>query len=137
MKRKQNQIAEGSSRRKLTQYHRWINERREQKSVETLRKWVIQEVEFGTVAAEMIHGLKHKGNKYHRKKSRTFWSEDKKRASSSNVLHVGKDIRYGVVKNSRVWIFIKDWKKQNINYAINVSVSVILVKHVPEYKYMV
>ena len=70
MKRKQNQIAEGSSRRKLTQYHRWINERREQKSAETLRKWVIQEVEFGTVAAEMIHGLKHKDNKYHRKKSR-------------------------------------------------------------------
>ena len=32
----------------------------------------MQEVEFGTVATEMIHGLKHKGNKYHRKKSRTF-----------------------------------------------------------------
>ena len=44
-----------------------IYEKRVQESVKTVRKWVIQETEFETVAAETIHGLQDQGSKYHRK----------------------------------------------------------------------
>ena len=57
---------------KLTQHHNWIYEKGEKENVETLRKWVIQEVEFKTVVAERIHGLKDPNNKYHRKEKSFF-----------------------------------------------------------------
>ena len=41
----------------LANYHRWIFEKQKRKSVETLRKWVIQEAEFQTQALEAAHGL--------------------------------------------------------------------------------
>ena len=44
-----------------------IYEWREQESLEILKKWVIQEAEYETVAAESIHDLKAQDNKYHRK----------------------------------------------------------------------
>ena len=69
---------------KLTQY--------QQESVENLRIWVIQEAEFKTVAAEMIHGLKVQGNKYHRKKSDTLPIGRLEESQLFIVLHVGKDI---------------------------------------------
>ena len=41
----------------LARYHPWVFQNRKQKSVETLRYWVIQEAEFQTIAAETIRGL--------------------------------------------------------------------------------
>ena len=41
----------------LASYHRWIFENNHLKSVETLRDWIVQEVEFQTTAAEKIKGI--------------------------------------------------------------------------------
>ena len=41
----------------LTRYHRWVYENKEPESVITLRKWVLLESEFHTIAEETIHGL--------------------------------------------------------------------------------
>ena len=41
----------------LTRYHRWVYENKETESVITLRKWVLLESEFHTIAEETIHGL--------------------------------------------------------------------------------
>jgi len=41
----------------LANYHRWIFEKQNRESVETLRGWVIQEAEFQTRALEAAHGL--------------------------------------------------------------------------------
>ena len=38
-------------------YHRWIFENNHLESVETLRDWLVQEVEFQTIAAETIKGI--------------------------------------------------------------------------------
>ena len=41
----------------LTRYHRWIHENQESESVLTLRKWILLESEFHTIAEETLHGL--------------------------------------------------------------------------------
>lgn len=41
----------------LARYHRWVLETGATESVAALRKWVIQEAEFQTIAAESMHGL--------------------------------------------------------------------------------
>ena len=41
----------------LTQYQRWIYEKRRQPSVETLREWIIMESEYKTVAHETVYGF--------------------------------------------------------------------------------
>ena len=41
----------------LARYHRWVFETSITESVAALRKWVIQEAEFQTVASETMHGL--------------------------------------------------------------------------------
>ena len=41
----------------LASYHRWICENNVSESVTTLRKWVLQESEFQTVASETVHGV--------------------------------------------------------------------------------
>ena len=41
----------------LAQYHRWIFENHRWESVETLKKFVLQEAEFQTVASETIRGV--------------------------------------------------------------------------------
>ena len=41
----------------LSAYHWWIFENNKQESVESLREWVIQEVEFQMKALEAVHGI--------------------------------------------------------------------------------
>jgi len=41
----------------LSAYHRWIFVNNKQESVESLKEWVIQEVEFQTKALEAVHGF--------------------------------------------------------------------------------
>ena len=41
----------------LARYHRWVFETGATESVTALQKWVIQEAEFQTIAAETMHGL--------------------------------------------------------------------------------
>ena len=41
----------------LTRYHMWIHENQESESVLTLRKWILLESEFHTIAEETLHGL--------------------------------------------------------------------------------
>ena len=41
----------------LARYHRWMFETGATESVAAFRKWVIQEAEFQTIAAETMHGL--------------------------------------------------------------------------------
>ena len=41
----------------LTQYQRWIYEKRRQISVETLKEWIIMESEYQTVAHEAVYGF--------------------------------------------------------------------------------
>ena len=44
----------------LTQYQRWIYEKRRQPSVEALREWLIMESEYQTVAHGIVYGLQEK-----------------------------------------------------------------------------
>ena len=41
----------------LTQYQRWIYEKRRRPSVETLREWIIKGSEYQTVAYETVYGF--------------------------------------------------------------------------------
>ena len=41
----------------LARYHRWVFENNITESVAALRKWIIQEAEFQTIASETMHGL--------------------------------------------------------------------------------
>lgn len=70
-----------------------------------------QDVQFEPAAAEMMHGLKDQGSTSLEIKV-LCWMEDRIEASLSMhcMVHLGKDIRYGVLKNSRAWICMKDEK---------------------------
>ena len=46
----------------LPRYHRWVFENNITESVAALRKWVIQEAEFQTIATETMHGLAGKAD---------------------------------------------------------------------------
>ena len=41
----------------LTQYQRWIYEKRRWSSEDTLREWIIMRLEFQTVAHETVYGF--------------------------------------------------------------------------------
>ena len=41
----------------LARYHRWVFEYKEEESVLLLRKWILQESEFQTIATEAVRGL--------------------------------------------------------------------------------
>ena len=47
----------------LASYHRWIIENNHLESVETLRGWIVQEVEFQTIVVETIKGITNKKKK--------------------------------------------------------------------------
>ena len=46
----------------LAQYHQWLFEKGKLESVETLRKWVMQEAEFHTIAHETVCGFSNQEN---------------------------------------------------------------------------
>ena len=46
----------------LAQYHRWLFENGKLESVETLRKWVMQEAEFRTLTHETVRGFLNQEN---------------------------------------------------------------------------
>ena len=48
----------------LTQYQRWIYEKRRQPSAETLREWIIMESEYQTVAHETVYGFQETNKIY-------------------------------------------------------------------------
>ena len=69
----------------LARYHRWVFESSMSEGVATLRKWVIQEAEYQTIAADTMHSLKRKEDSQQPVKSfqrsrnqRTFFGEDQK-----------------------------------------------------------
>ena len=77
----------------LANYHRWIFENKMSESVATLRKWVLQESEFQTVASETVYGVTGRatdtqttqpGHKL--KSTRTFFG-DKKDYRSMKKFH--------------------------------------------------
>ena len=47
----------------LARYHRWVFETNTAESVIALRKWVLQEAEFQTIASETVRGLTGKNRK--------------------------------------------------------------------------
>ena len=62
----------------LAQYHRWICERYEVESVESLHKWITQESEFQTIASETICGIGGSNETEiprYRKEPRTFFGD--------------------------------------------------------------
>ena len=62
--------------RLLTQYQRWIFENKNTESVESLRKFIVQEAEFQVTAGETIHGLHVTGRSKH-KGEQSFFGDDK------------------------------------------------------------
>jgi len=75
----------------LSAYHRWIFENHKQESVESLREWVIKEVEFQTKALEAVHGLSTiKSGRYEIKKSKkdvpySFFGKSNVRQATNEV----------------------------------------------------
>ena len=60
---------------KLVDYHRWLFDKMEDECVESLRKWVIQETEFETVAHEIVTGL-DKDKVEQKRDERTLYGSD-------------------------------------------------------------
>ena len=56
----------------LSQYHRWWFEKKKLESVETLRKWVMQETEFRTVTHETVRGFSNQENDVGNRKGKTL-----------------------------------------------------------------
>ena len=81
-----NKLQRKLSESMLARYHRWVFETNETEGVTSLRKWVIQEAEFQTIAAETMHGLAGKStnsqNQEHSlpryKNQRTFFGESQR-----------------------------------------------------------
>ena len=55
----------------LAQYHRWIFENHRWESVETLKKFMLQEAEFQTVASETIRGVTSSNRNVDSRRNRT------------------------------------------------------------------
>ena len=108
----------------------------EKENLETLRNWVIQEAEFETGATEMKHGLKENSNRLYKKDKPLFTKLFYEKALFGSASHMGKIIQYEVVINLKRWMFMNDEQSQdNITYAIDALVLIILDKLVPEYKH--
>ena len=62
----------------ITQYHRWIFEKRKQEYVLSLHEWVIKESEFQTIASETLQGLNAANEKKPKSRdgSRTYFNRD-------------------------------------------------------------
>ena len=94
-----NKLQRKLSESMMARYHRWVFENSITEGVDTLRKWVIQEAEFQTIAAETMHGLTgNSANSQNREQSlprhknqRTFFGESRKdRAVEKTTCHACK-----------------------------------------------
>ena len=98
---------------KLVEYHRWLHDKLEEENVESLRRWVIQEAEFETVAHEIICGLDGDRNyqrrdekmldgdrNYRRRDGKTFFGEGSGDLIKSNVCVICSD-------NHPIWSCVK------------------------------
>ena len=101
-----NKLQRKLSESMLARYHRWVFENSITEGVDTLRKWVIQEAEFQTIAAETMHGLTGKSaNNQNREQSlprhktqRTFFGESRKdRTVEKTPCHACKG-RHAILK---------------------------------------
>ena len=74
----------------LTRYHRWIHENQESESVLTLRKWILLESEFHTIAEEALHGLSRTRIQKHGKgaksePNRTYFVQSEQKGKSKQA----------------------------------------------------
>ena len=92
----------------LPRYHRWVFENNITESVAALRKWVIQEAEFQTIATETMHGLAGKADNPQPAQSmprgrnqRTFLVNHRKAAvrRKHHVKFAEDGMRFGDAKN--------------------------------------
>ncbi len=62
----------------ISQYYRWMFEKKKDESVLSLREWVIQESEFQTIATEIFHGLSSGNTRKskHRDGGRTYFNRN-------------------------------------------------------------
>jgi hypothetical protein len=62
----------------ISQYYRWMFEKKKDESVLSLREWVIQESEFQTIATETFHGLSSGNTRKskHRDGGRTYFNRN-------------------------------------------------------------
>ena len=131
----------------LAQYHRWLFEKGKLESVETLRKWVMQEAEFRTVAHETVHGFSNQENDVGNRKGKTLNIRSYLQLEITNrmqrieevavvrvklLVHahakfVAINMEYGGVKVSEKWTYLNDGKWQNSrNYVIGALVTIIM-----------
>ena len=131
----------------LAQYHLWLFQKRKLESVETLRKWVMQEAEFRTVAHEIIRGFSNQENDVGNRKGkplkiRSYFTtgenkqnaENRRSGFSTNDTLVNAHAKfvtihmdYGSVKVSEKWTYLNDGKWQNSrNYVIGVLVTITM-----------
>ena len=95
----------------ISQYHRWIFEKRKQESVLSLREWVIKECEFQTIASETPQGLTAGNEKKPKSRdgSRTYFDRDGVRNCSvcSGQHSILKCNRFKRMTVSERWAFAK------------------------------
>ena len=87
-----NKLQRKLSESMLARYHRWEFETSITKFVAALRKWVIQEAEFQTIASETMHGLTGKADNQQpvqslprNRNQRTFFGESKNDRSTEKM----------------------------------------------------
>ena len=91
----------------LASYHRWVFENNHLESVETLRDWIVQEVELQTIAAEKIKGItKNQKKKKKKKKKHSMVHAFKIRRLPvlDNAKYVIENMVYDHVKCFKRWI---------------------------------
>ena len=102
----------------LAQYHRWIFENHRWESVETLKEFVLQEVEFQTVASETIRGATWSNRNVDSRRNRSertfFGNAQDSETQNFASAKCAKDItEIGVVTNSKICQFKKDGIPRN------------------------
>ena len=85
----------------LASYHRWIIENNHLESVETLRGWIVQEVEFQTIVVETIKGITNKKKK-RIVKDHSF--QIRRLPILENEKYIMENMVYGHVKCFKGWI---------------------------------
>ena len=66
----------------LINYHRWVIDNKRKESVLTLRKFVLREAEFLSVASETIHGIATRRPEKIVDRQRTFYGQNQKETIS-------------------------------------------------------
>ena len=103
----------------LTSYHRWVFDNNVTQSVVTLRKWVIQESEFLTVASETVYGVAGRASdaqttpqKPGQRNTRTFFGDngDNRAKKTSAVKRLEQTIEFGHVRRSNKKVLLKNGK---------------------------